>query len=218
MNLALFDLDETLIAGDSDNAWFEFLLEERLIDEARYRPLYERFYRQYRSGVFDVEEYLGLVCTILKSLDPARICEYRARFVATRIQPLIQRKAMDLVELHRQRGDLLLVITSTIDFVVQPIVDLFGIPELIAPVAERRNGSFTGGFVGTPSFREGKVTRLEEWLGARGLTLDQSHFYSDSQNDLPLLERVTHPVAVDPDPELRRIAEARGWSVISLRD
>jgi len=216
--LAIFDLDDTLLSGDSDHAWFEFLCDENLIDGARYRKENERFYGQYREGALDVDGYLKLVCSLLAGLDQSQVCSYRARFVKERIKPLMQHKAAELVAHHRDQSHLLLVITSTLDFIVQPIVDLFGIPYLIAPQAERAEGAFNGRFVGVPSYREGKVTRLRSWLAEREIKVEESYFYSDSHNDIALLEEVTHPVVVDPDATLRRHAEEKGWRIISLRD
>jgi HAD superfamily hydrolase (TIGR01490 family) len=215
--LAIFDLDETLIAGDSDHAWFEFLIEERLIDGDEYRAQNDAFYRQYREGALDIDAYLAVVCTILAGLDQGRLDEYRSNFLETRIKPMFLPAAMDLVDNHRRQGDLPLVITSTLDFIVEPIIQLYGIDNLIAPVAEIRDGRYTGKSTGIPSYQAGKVKRLGDWMTQKKLDLEGSYFYTDSFNDIPLLAEVPNPVAVDPDARLRAEEVARGWDVISLR-
>lgn len=215
--MAIFDLDETLIAGDSDHAWFQFIIEQGLVDADEYGEQNHRFYQQYKAGTLDIAAYLELVCTILGQFDMGKLYSLRKQFVEVKIAPLWLPKATELINYHRQLGHQLLVITSTLEFIAQPIVQRLGIPHLIAPIPEMENQQFTGKIVGTASFQQGKVIRLKEWLEGRQLSLADSYGYTDSHNDLPLLELVDHPVAVDPDPLLRLTAEQRGWKTISLR-
>ncbi len=217
MALAIFDLDNTLLSGDSDYLWGRFLVDRGIVDGDEYERENERFYREYREGRLDIHEFLRFSLRPLAELDPARLNELRADFVASRIEPLITPAAELLVDGHRIEGDTLLIVTATNRFVTAPIAERFGIPHLIATEPEMRDGRYTGEVAGTPSFREGKVERLQAWLAERGETLEGSCFYSDSHNDLPLLERVERPVAVDPDDALRARAAENGWEVISLR-
>lgn len=217
MALAIFDLDETLIAEDSDYLWGEFVVHKQLVDAEEHRSRNAAFYHQYKEGTLDINEYLAFSCSVLAAHPTDRLLAERAEFFNTRILPIVLPAAVELVDRHRAQGDELLVITSTIEFVTRPIVDHFGIETLIAPIPEYVDNRYTGNIVGVPSFREGKVTRLEAWLEQTGLTLAGSTFYSDSHNDLPLLRRVDHPVAVDPDAKLRQEAEAQQWRIISLR-
>jgi HAD superfamily hydrolase (TIGR01490 family) len=215
--LAIFDLDETLIAGDSDHAWGEFMIERGLV-AADHRAQNDAFYAQYKRGELDADDYFRFACAALAPHDMILLEAARKDFVEQMIMPLMLDKAAQLIEKHRQAGDKLLVITATLEFVTAPIVARLGINDLIAPIAERINDRYTGELAGVPSFGVGKVTRLMAWLEDSPFSLQGSHFYSDSANDLPLLELVDHPVAVDPDPRLRDIAERRQWPIISLRD
>jgi HAD superfamily hydrolase (TIGR01490 family) len=215
--LVLFDLDNTLLSGDSDFEWAQFLIEQGVLDREVYEARNQQFYDQYKAGTLDIHEFLDFQLKPLSRHPRGRLDAWHRDFMARRIRPLVRGKALDLVEAHR--GDLRAVITATNSFVTAPIVREFGIDNLIATEPEERDGGFTGGVSGVPCFREGKVTRLEAWLAGRGASLAsfaESWFYSDSLNDLPLLERVTHPVAVDPDPTLREHAGRRGWRIISL--
>jgi HAD superfamily hydrolase (TIGR01490 family) len=216
--LAIFDLDETLISADSDHAWGVFVADRGLVDAASHRATNEAFYNDYKRGDLDIFAYLRFACSVLKdhSMDSLEIL--RAEFFEERIRPLILPKAQALVERHRREGDSLLIVTATLEFVTAPIARYFDIPHLIAPIPEVRDGRYTGEIVGIPSFRDGKVLRTKAWLKAQKLSLYGSYFYTDSRNDLPLLEVVDFPTAVDPDPELRRIATERKWPIISLRD
>jgi HAD superfamily hydrolase (TIGR01490 family) len=215
--LAIFDLDETLSAGDSDHAWGEFMINRGLAT-ADHRAQNDAFYAQYKRGELDADAYYRFACAAL-ALHPTALLEAtRQDFLEQHIMPLMLDKATHLIEQHRQAGDTLLVITATLEFVTAPIVERLGIADLIAPVAELVDGRYTGELVGVPSFGIGKVTRLNAWLAETQFNLQGSHFYSDSANDLPLLELVDHPVAVDPDSRLRDIAERRQWPIISLRD
>ncbi|MEY6431746.1 HAD family hydrolase [Thioalkalicoccus limnaeus] len=218
MPLAIFDLDNTLIAGDSDYLWGRYLIAQGVVDRDQYEELNDRFYRDYREGRLDIRAFLGFALAPLRDHPLPDLLLWRSRFLCEMIEPVVLPRALALVEHHRQRGDRLLIITATNEFVTGPIAERFGISDLIATVPERREDRFTGEVAGVPAFREGKVSRLEEWMTDTGYDLADSTFYSDSHNDLPLLERVTHPVAVDPDPRLRACAESRGWRILSLRD
>ena len=218
MPLTIFDLDETLIAADSDHEWGQFVIDKGLVDAQKHKKKNDDFYDQYKAGQLDIDEYLQFSCSILTQYSIEDLHRFRSEFVAQRILPIILDKAQDLVKKHRELGDTLLVITSTIEFVTRPIVDEFGIDILIAPDPEIVSNRYTGRIVGVPSFAAGKVTRLEQWLANRQDSLEGSSFYSDSHNDLPLLRLVDNPVAVDPDPILREKAEENQWPIISLRD
>lgn len=218
MALALFDLDNTLLAGDSDYLWGVFLAERGVVDAEEYTRENERFYRQYREGRLDIGEFLRFSLRPLRDNPPADLLRWRADFVAEKIDPIILPAARDLVERHRAGGDTLLIITATNEFVTAPIAERLGIPHLIATTPAEAGGRFTGEVAGIPSFQWGKVERLLAWLQRTGEELAGSTFYSDSHNDIPLLERVDRPVAVDPDENLLRYAQRQAWPVISLRD
>ncbi|MFP6794810.1 MAG: HAD family hydrolase [Pseudomonadales bacterium] len=218
MPLTIFDLDETLIAADSDHEWGQFVVDKGLVDAQKHKKKNDDFYEQYKAGQLDIDEYLQFSCSVLTQYSIEDLHRFRSEFVAQRILPIILDKAQDLVKKHRELGDTLLVITSTMEFVTRPIVDEFGIDILIAPDPEIVSNRYTGRIVGVPSFAAGKVTRLEQWLANRQDSLEGSSFYSDSHNDLPLLRLVDNPVAVDPDPILREKAEENQWPIISLRD
>lgn len=218
MPLAIFDLDNTLLSGDSDYLWGRHLAELGAVDGESYEAANRRFYEDYKAGRLDIMAFLTFSLRPLAENDPAELERWRADFIERRIHPLIGQPARALVESHRRAGDTLLIITATNRFVTEPIAALFGIEHLIATEPERRNGRFTGRVAGMPSFREGKIARLRDWLAQTGHSLAGSTFYSDSHNDLPLLELVDHPVAVDPDKALHAHAEGAGWPIISLRD
>jgi HAD superfamily hydrolase (TIGR01490 family) len=215
--LAIFDLDNTLLAGDSDYLWGLFLAAQGAVDGEQYRRENERFYREYREGHLDIHEFLRFSLAPLAHHAPAKLRTWRSQFLESHIDPIILPAARALVEDHRNRGDELLIITATNAFVTAPIAERLGIPNLLATEPEQRDGRYTGAVAGIPCFQNGKVIRLQAWLDERGASLRGSWFYSDSHNDLPLLERVERPVAVDPDDTLHRLASARGWPVISLR-
>ena len=215
--LALFDLDNTLLAGDSDYEWAQFLIEQGVLERSRYEARNREFYEQYKAGLLDIFEFLDFQLKPMAQYPRAQLDAWHSGFMQTRIQPMISAAARALVERHRD--DTRVIITATNSFVTAPIAREFGIEHLVATIPEECEGGFTGAVSGLPCFREGKVQRLEAWLAARGLTLgsfSQSWFYSDSANDLPLLERVTHPVAVDPDERLEAHARRRGWTVLRL--
>jgi len=215
--LAIFDLDNTLLGGDSDYLWGLFLAEQGIVDGAEYERANARFYADYRAGRLDIYAFLRFALAPLRDNAPEDLLRWRAQFLHEKIAPIILPAARTLIERHRAAADTLLIITATNAFVTAPIAEALGVPHLIATVPEQVDGRYTGGVAGTPAFQEGKVVRLHEWLSASGADLAGSSFYSDSHNDLPLLERVDHPVAVDPDEPLERHARARGWPVISLR-
>ncbi len=216
MALVLFDLDNTLLAGDSDYLWGEFLGEQGLVDPDYYAAENERFYREYKEGKLDIFEFLNFSLKPLSEHSMEELQELHRRFMEEKIRPLITRDAKMLVDMHRMRGDKLLIITATNAFVTAPIAAAFGIDNLLATEPEIVDGRYTGRVAGTPCFREGKVERLEAWLRDHDHSLGNAWFYSDSHNDLPLLEKVTHPIPVDPDEELSRVAEERGWPVLYL--
>lgn len=217
MSLAIFDLDNTLLAIDSDHAWGEFLVEQGAVDPVSYREANERFLEEYKAGTLDIHAYLALALKPLAENTPEQLAAWHQQFMASKIEPHILAQGEELLAQHRARGDTLLIITATNRFVTGPIAERLGVDALIAVDPEMLDGRYTGRVSGVPSFREGKITRLEAWLADRDISLDDAWFYSDSLNDLPLLERVDHPVAVDPDDTLRQTAEARGWRIISLR-
>lgn len=218
MRLALFDLDNTLLAGDSDFEWAQFLIEKGVLDREVYEARNQAFYEQYKAGTLDIHEFLDFQLKPLSRHPRQQLEAWHAEFMRSRILPMVAPGTPALLARHADATRV--IITATNRFVTAPIARHLGVEHLIATEPEENGGEFTGRVVGTPSFREGKVQRLEQWLSARGLSWDdvaESWFYSDSLNDLPLLERVTHPVAVDPDETLRAHALARGWPVISLR-
>jgi HAD superfamily hydrolase (TIGR01490 family) len=217
VKLALFDLDNTLLAGDSDFEWAQFLIEQNVLDREVYEARNQRFYDQYKAGTLDINEFLDFQLKPLARHARPILDGWHREFMALKILPIIRNSARALVERHR--GDLRAVITATNSFVTAPIAREFGIDHLIATEPEQRAGEFTGKVSDIPCFREGKVQRLEAWLARMGHSLasfDESWIYSDSLNDLPLLGRVTHPVAVDPDDTLREHATRHGWPVITL--
>jgi HAD superfamily hydrolase (TIGR01490 family) len=217
MPLAIFDLDNTLIAGDSDYLWGQHLVEIGVVDGAVYEAANAQFYADYREGRLDIDAFLRFALQPLSEHGMDDLQAWRADFIARRIDPVLLEAAQALIDRHRAAGDTLLIITATNAFVTAPIAERYGIPHLIATEPEQRDGRYTGAVAGIPAFQHGKVQRLEQWLRARDETLAGSHFYSDSINDVPLLERVDHPVAVDPDPRLRALACERGWPILSLR-
>lgn len=217
MSLAIFDLDNTLIADDSDFLWGQFLVDRGIVDKNHYEAANAKFYEDYKQGCLDIVEFLGFSLAPLAAHDPEQLYQWRDEFVETLIKPITLEAAHALVEQHRAAGDTLLVITATNRFVTEPIVKLYGIDNLLATTPEFKDGRYTGNFIDTPCFQAGKVKQLRDWLSTSTLNLDGSCFYSDSHNDLPLLELVEKPVAVDPDDKLRATAEQAGWPIISLR-
>jgi HAD superfamily hydrolase (TIGR01490 family) len=219
MDLALFDLDNTLIAGDSDFEWAQFLIGKGILDRALYEARNIEFYEQYKAGTLDIDVFLDFQLQPLSRFPRAELETWQREFLSRHIVPLIGARARALVREHLDGGALCAIVTATNSFVTGPIVREFGIAHLIATIPAQDNGQFTGQPRGIPSFREGKIIRVEAWLEAMGLwwsSFERSWFYSDSLNDLPLLSRVSHPVVVDPDPTLRAHAAAAGWPILSL--
>ncbi|MBS0449564.1 MAG: HAD family hydrolase [Proteobacteria bacterium] len=220
MNLTLFDLDETLLPIDSDHAWNEFVIGLGWVDEASFRRDNEHHYAQYKAGRLDIHAYIEFATAPLRARSPDEGAAAHARFMREVIAPQIRPEARALVRRHQERGDRTVLVTATNEFVTAPIAAAFGIPELIAVRLERgAGGTITGRIAGTPSYREGKVARVGEWLAAQGLVwadCERIGVYSDSVNDVPLLERATDPVATNPTPALRAVAEQRGWRILQL--
>lgn len=222
MNLALFDLDNTLLAGDSDHAWNQFLAEVGAVHPTCHAETNDRFYQEYVAGTLDIHEFCRFAFSPLAEHPRAQLEQWREQFIETLIRPMIAPGAQHLLARHREAGDELVIITATNQFVTQPIAEILGVDHLIATLAEEReDGEFTGELTGVPCFQEGKIERLRQYLAdhpdPEG-TITQASFYSDSRNDIPLLEQVGRPVAVDPDPTLAAHARERGWPVISLRE
>lgn len=218
MTLAIFDLDNTLLAGDSDHAWGEFLVDAELVDPESHRQQNDQFYQDYLNGELDVYRYQRFALSPIAGRDPEEVAAWRKAFMNSRIKPLYQRKADTLLASHRDRGHTLMIITATNRFVTGPIAEAMGIEHLLATEPEVVDGRYTGDIVGVPTYQDGKVIRLREWLEEHGESLEGAWFYSDSHNDLPLLKLVDNPVAVDPDPTLEQYAREQGWPVMSLRD
>jgi HAD superfamily hydrolase (TIGR01490 family) len=219
MHLALFDLDNTLLPLDSDYEWGRFLGQVGAVDASAYQAENERFYREYVAGTMDIAEFLGFCLAPLAAHPIDRLEAWHRRFMDEVILPAIRPGAQALVSGHLERGDLCAIVTATNEFVTAPIARAFGVEHLIATGIERIEGRITGRPHGTPTYREGKVLRTEQWLQSMGRRLDgfeRSWFYSDSANDLPLLSRVTDPVPTNPDARLAASASARGWPVLRL--
>ncbi|WP_425258562.1 HAD family hydrolase [Rubrivivax sp. RP6-9] len=220
MNLTLFDLDGTLLPTDSDHAFGEHLIALGWADGEAYRRRNDDFFRQYQEGRLDIDAYVEFCTSAWRRRSADELAAASAAFVDGYARPSLHPNALQLVQRHREAGDLLAIVTATNDFVTRPIADLFGIETLIATELERdAHGRVTGAIRGVPSFREGKITRVEQWLAAQGRALadfDRCTFYSDSTNDLPLLEHVSHPVATNPGAALRDIAQQRGWPILNL--
>lgn len=219
-NLALFDLDNTLLAGDSDYNWSVFLIGEGLLDAEQHKARNEQFYQDYKNGCLDIYAFLEFQLKPLSEHPKKFLDELHLKYMEKVIRPMMTQKAQDLVNQHKAAGDLCVVITATNSFVTKPIATAYGIEHLIGTDPEMVNGEYTGGVSGVPSFQEGKVTRINQWLAERGQSLADfktSYFYSDSHNDLPLMKLVTNPVAVDADAILADYAKQQGWPMITLR-
>ncbi len=217
MTLAIFDLDNTLLGGDSDHAWGEFLVDRQWVDAEEHRQRNDEFYRQYQQGGLDIDAYLRFALGPIAGHRVEELQPLHDDFMANYIAPMRLPKAEQLIEHHRAQGDTLMIITATNRFVTEPIARAMGIQIMLASEAEVVDGRYTGNSEDIPCFQGGKVIRLQRWLRENGETLAGSYFYSDSHNDLPLLEQVDHPVAVDPDDRLREAANRAGWPIISLR-
>ena len=223
MNLALFDLDNTLLSGDSDFEWAQFLISKGVVDRELQEAKNVRFYEQYKDGTLDIYEFLNFQLAPLTRHSRAELDAWHLEYMERHILPIMSAEAQDIVKQHRDNGDLCAIVTATNSFVTGPIARAFNIPHLIATIAavDPQTGAFSGAPRGTPSFKEGKIERVEAWLESLGLcwaSFEESFFYSDSHNDLPLMNKVKTPVAVDPDDKLRQHSEKAGWIIISLRD
>ncbi len=219
MKLALFDLDHTLLPIDSDYSWGQYTLDIGWCDPGHFKARNDQFFADYQAGTLDVHEYVRFATEAIRLRGPAASQAARADFMDRVIRPAILPQALDLVKRHQDAGEQVIIITATNEFVTRPIADAFGVSELIAvQLARDTSGWITGEIDGIPSLREGKVARMDLWLSDRGLTWDDvdATFYSDSMNDLPLLEKVGHPVATNPDDRLRKIAADRGWRILDL--
>jgi HAD superfamily hydrolase (TIGR01490 family) len=217
MTLALFDLDNTLLAGDSDYLWGQFLVKNRMVDGPMFEKENLRFYEEYAAGVLDIQAYLTFQLGVLAQHDKEKIDRMRGRFLEEMILPIIAVKSRSVLEKHRDQGDTLVIITATNRFVTTPIAQELEVEHLIATGVEIIDGQYTGRPIGTPCFQEGKVTLLKQWLQQNQGDLLGSYFYSDSHNDLPLLKVVDNPVAVDPDKQLSKYAQENNWPIISFR-
>ncbi|EDY86203.1 HAD-superfamily subfamily IB hydrolase, TIGR01490 [gamma proteobacterium HTCC5015] len=217
MALAIFDLDNTLLHGDSDYSWGQFLCRKGVVDAEAHTRANQAYYEDYERGELDIEAFLQFALKPLADNTLADLNAWRDEFMREVIEPMVLPKGESLLQRHRDQGDTLMIITATNHFVTELIARRLGVDHLIATRPECVDGRFTGKVSGVPSFQGGKVERLQEWLQQHGASLEESYFYSDSQNDIPLLEKVDHPVAVDPSPALRQHAEAKGWTVMSLR-
>ncbi len=218
MTLILFDLDNTLLSGDSDYEWGSFLVRKNLVDKDSYETANIRFYEQYKQGKLDIHEYSAFSFKPLSESSMEELSQLHNEFMQEVIQPIMGDKAKSLIEQHKQQGHTLMVITATNSFITRPIVQAFGIDNLLATEPKIVNGRYTPEIDGIPCFHEGKVLRLEHWLKKNKVSLEGSCFYSDSFNDLPLMEKVETAIAVDPDEKLAAIAKQKGWKIISLRD
>ena len=217
MRLAIFDIDNTLIAGDSDLLWGEFLCERNYVDSNVYKAEHEKYYKDYLSGKLDINNFLKFQLKVLGENDLNLLKKWRKDFFEEKIRPVILPKAYQLIDKHRNQNHDLLIITATNRFIVEPIASEFKIENIIACEPEIYNEQFTGKFTGTPSYAEGKVERFNDWLKTIGRRLEESWFYSDSHNDIPLMKEVNHPVAVDPDEFLKDEAKKMNWPIVSLR-
>jgi len=217
MKLAIFDLDNTLLGGDSDYLWSQFLVEKDLVDGPYYRAENDRFYQQYLNGTMDIFEFLRFQLKPLADNDINTLHQWRAQFIQEKIVPIMLPKAQTLIQDHQAQGHTLLIITATNRFITAPIAEMLSINNLLATDPEMKAGQYTGEVEGTPCYQAGKIERLTQWRSQHGHEVETSWFYSDSRNDIPLLEKVDHPVAVDADDKLTQHANHKGWPVISLR-
>jgi len=217
LGLALFDLDNTLLAGDSDYLWGRFLVEHSIVDAEYYETENQRYYEEYLAGTLDIHAFLRFQLQTLAQYDTETLEQWREQYLVEKIDPIILSKAKALLDRHRNQGDTLVIITATNRFITAPIAGRLQVEHLLATEPEMHGGRYTGKVKGTPCFQEGKLSHLENWMEENEHDIMASWFYSDSHNDLPLLQKVSNPVAVDPDAILARHAEQQGWPVISLR-
>lgn len=218
--LALFDLDNTLLEGDSDHAWGEFLISNKLVEEKVHREKNDYFYDQYKQGALDIHAYVAFTLEPVLQLDTKQRAQLYAKFMAQAVKPIILKKGQELVRTHREAGDFCIIITATNEFISTPIAKLFGADLIIATELQISNGKYNGKISGTPCYQEGKVSKLNAWINQQEnrFNLSDAIFYSDSINDLPLLQEVATPVAVDPDQKLHNKAESEGWQILTLRN
>ncbi len=217
MALAIFDLDETLLAGDSDQSFGQFIVDKGIVDSHSYALENDRFHEHYQQGVLDIDAYLRFCLKVLGDHSVEQLHLWREEFIDTIIKPIVLPKGLKKIAEHRAKGDFILIITATNRFVTGPIAEMLKVDHLLATNVEIRDGQYTGLPVGVPCFKEGKITNLNSWLEATSQDMAGSYFYSDSRNDIPLLERVDNPVVVDPDDVLRKHAETSGWPITSFR-
>ena len=217
MALALFDLDNTLLSDDSDFLWGCFLVEKSLVDKSAYDEANQHFYAEYKKGTLDIFEFLAFSLKPLTQFTMQELSVLHNEFMEKHINSVMTPKGIAQIQLHRDKGDFIAIITATNSFVTGPIAKAFKVDLLIATEPEIIDGKYTGQVAGTPCFQGGKITRLKQWLESTSHNLDGSTFYSDSHNDISLLEIVTTPIAVDPDDELKTIAQKRGWEICSFR-
>ena len=218
MRLAIFDLDHTLLAGDSDHLWGEFMIEHGLVEREHHKRQNDKFYEDYKAGTLDIAAYTRFAVEPLVRLGTGKLLPLRERFIREIIEPIVAPAAPALLERHRIQGDVLLIITATNRFITEPIAQMLDVDELLATDPEVVDGRYTGGISGIATYREGKVARLQQWRAQQAEQYTHLTFYSDSHNDLALLREVDQPVAVDPDGELRAEATQRRWPIITLRE
>lgn len=218
MSLAIFDLDNTLIGGDSDHLWGEFLVEQNLVDSEEHKQSNDQFYEDYCRGELNIQAYLEFALGPLAQFSAKQLEKLHTHFMKDKIKPIMLPKAQALIKKHQQEGDTLLIITATNRFVTQPIARALGIDMLLASEGEQIDGRYTGKPIDIPCYGSGKVERFQRWNKERQFALSESFFYSDSHNDLPLLQKVGHPVAVNPDDKLQYFAEQAHWPIVNLRE
>jgi len=218
LSLALFDLDNTLIGGDSDHLWGEYLSEQGIVDADNYRERNDQFYQAYQQGALDILAYLEFAVEPLTQHSIGELSAIHQRFMQEKIEPIMLPKATELIDKHRQQGDILVIITATNRFITAPIAKTLGIDNLIATELEMKDQRYTGKILGEPCYQAGKKNHLQRWITDKAFDLTNSYFYSDSFNDLPLLEQVDNPVVVNPDPTLLAHAQANDWPILNLRD
>lgn len=215
--LALFDLDNTLLAGDSDHSWGEFMVANKIVDPESFKARNDQFYEDYKNGSLNMYDYGAFILEPLTQYSKEEMFKWHYQFMHECVIPMVLQKGQDLIQQHRDAGDEIVIITATNDFVTGPIAKYLGVQHLIATTAEMIDGEYTGKIAGTPCLQEGKIGKLMEWLDTTDFSLMGARFYSDSFNDIPLLQEVDEPVAVDPDAKLREHANACGWPIITLR-
>lgn len=217
MPLAIFDLDNTLITDDSDFLWGQFLVDQHIVDAKVYEEKNRQFFKSYEQGTLDIDRYLKFSLKPLAQHPPELLYEWRSQFIETIIRPLIACGAQSLLDKHRNKNDTLLIISATNLFITQPIAALLKVPNILATEPEKKNGVYSGDYIGIPTYQTGKVNALNQWLKDHNMNLTGSSFYSDSHNDLALLEKVDYPVAVNPDNQLQAVAGERHWPILNLR-